>query len=140
MTEKQRSSGVQELIDRLREKGVEEGKEQADQLVADARQQAAQMLDDARREAADLLQRAREEAERLRAALSGDQKESSYRVQAATGHGRTRPVLPGGDETAAPRDPVLRRNLFQRAGSRRLPQESIPSVRTRRRSRRVFSV
>ena len=32
MTEKEQSSGVQELIDRLREKGVEEGKEQAEQL------------------------------------------------------------------------------------------------------------
>ena len=68
MTEKERSSGVQELIDRLREKGVEEGKEQADQLVADARRRAAEMLDEARREAAEILQHAREEADSLRAA------------------------------------------------------------------------
>jgi len=68
MTEKQRSSGVQELIDRLREKGVEEGKEQADQFIADARRRAAEMLDQARREAAQILQHAREEADSLRAA------------------------------------------------------------------------
>ena len=68
MTEKERSSGVQELIDRLREKGVDEGKEQADTLVADARRHATEMLDKARREAAEILQHAREEAESLRAA------------------------------------------------------------------------
>ena len=59
MTEKERSSGVQELIDHLREKGVEEGKEQADQLVADARRRATEMLDKARREAEEILQHAR---------------------------------------------------------------------------------
>jgi len=68
MTEKERSSGVQELIDRLREKGVEEGKEQADQLLAEARRRAAEMLDEARREAAHIVQRAKEEADGLRAA------------------------------------------------------------------------
>ena len=68
MTETQRSSGVQELIDRLRERGVEEGKEQAEQLLADVRQQAAQMLDQARQEAAETLQNAREEADNIRAA------------------------------------------------------------------------
>jgi len=68
MTEKERSSGVQDLIDRLREKGVEEGKEQADQLVADSRLRATEMLDKARQEAAEILQRTREEADSLRAA------------------------------------------------------------------------
>ena len=52
MTEKERSSGVQELIDHLREKGVEEGQEQAEGLVADARRHASEMIDEARREAA----------------------------------------------------------------------------------------
>ena len=68
MTEKERSSGVQELIDRLREKGVEEGKEQADQLLAEARRRASEMLDEARQEAAHIVQRAKEEADGLRAA------------------------------------------------------------------------
>lgn len=68
MTEKERSSGVQELIDRLREKGVDEGKEHADQLVTDAHRRATEMLDKARREAAEILQHAREESDSLRAA------------------------------------------------------------------------
>ncbi len=68
MSEKEQSSGVQELIDRLREKGVEEGKEQADLFVADARRRATEMLDKARWETAEILQHAREEADSLRAA------------------------------------------------------------------------
>ena len=68
MTEKERSSGVQELINRLREQGVEEGNEQAEQLLTDARCQAAELLDQARKEAADTLQHARKEADRLQAA------------------------------------------------------------------------
>jgi len=68
MTEKERSSGVQELIDRRRERGVEEGEEQAEQLLADVRRQAAQMLDEARQEAAETLQHARKEADNIRVA------------------------------------------------------------------------
>ena len=68
MTEKERSSGVQDLIDRLRENGVAEGKEQADQLVADARRRATEILDKARQEAAEILDRTRKEADSLRAA------------------------------------------------------------------------
>ncbi len=68
MTEKEQSSGVQELIDRLRDKGVEEGKEQADQILAEARRRASEMLDEARQEAAHIVQRAKEEADGLRAA------------------------------------------------------------------------
>ena len=68
MTEKERSSGVQELIDRLRQEGVEEGQEQADQLLTDARRKASETVDKARREAADIVEQAKQEAERLRAA------------------------------------------------------------------------
>ena len=68
MTEKERSSGVQELIDRLREQGVEEGNEQAEQLLADARRRTTQMLDQARQEAAKMLQNARKEADKIQAA------------------------------------------------------------------------
>jgi len=68
MTEKEQSSGVQELIDRLREKGVEEGREQAEQLLAESRRRASQTLDEARAEAAQIVQRAKEEADGLRAA------------------------------------------------------------------------
>ena len=68
MTEKERSSGVQELITRLREEGVEEGQVQAEQLIEEARRQADKMLDQARREAAELLQRAQRETDSLRTA------------------------------------------------------------------------
>ena len=68
MTEKERSSGVQELIDRLREKGVEEGQEQADQLLTEARRKASETVDQARREAGEIVQQAKQEADGLRAA------------------------------------------------------------------------
>ena len=68
MSEKEQSSGVQELIDRLREKGVQEGKDQAERLLTDARRKAAETLDQARQEAAETVRRAREEAEQTRAA------------------------------------------------------------------------
>ena len=68
MTEKEQSSGVQELIDRLREKGVEEGREQADQLLAEARQKASATVEKARKQAAEIVRQAKEEADRLRAA------------------------------------------------------------------------
>jgi V/A-type H+-transporting ATPase subunit E len=68
MTEKERSSGVQELIDRLRERGVEEGKELAEQLLADAQHQAVELLDRARHEASETLQNARKETDSIRAA------------------------------------------------------------------------
>ena len=68
MTEKERSSGVQELIDRLREKGVDEGQQEADQLLADARRRATETLDKARQEAVEILRNAKEEADGIRAA------------------------------------------------------------------------
>lgn len=68
MTEKERSSGVQELIDRLREKGVQEGQEQADQILAEARRKASETVEQARQEAAQIVQQAKQEADGLRAA------------------------------------------------------------------------
>jgi V/A-type H+-transporting ATPase subunit E len=68
MAEKERSSGVQELIDRLREKGVEEGQQQADQMLVDARRKASETVEKARQQAAEILQQAKQEANRLRAA------------------------------------------------------------------------
>jgi V/A-type H+/Na+-transporting ATPase subunit E len=68
MTEKEQSSGVQELIDRLRENGVEAGNEEAGQIVGAARKQAASILDNAKQEAAELVSKAREEAQNLRKA------------------------------------------------------------------------
>lgn len=55
------SSGVQELITRIRDQGVQAGKEQADELVTRARREAAQLVQDARAE-----------CERLRSKASAD--------------------------------------------------------------------
>lgn len=48
------SSGVQELITRIRDQGVQAGKEQADELVAKARREAARLVEDAEAECAAL--------------------------------------------------------------------------------------
>jgi V/A-type H+-transporting ATPase subunit E len=58
------SSGVQELIDRLREEGVTKGQEEADGLMAAARQKAVGILDDAQTAAEKIIAGAEREAER----------------------------------------------------------------------------
>ncbi|MCA9010249.1 MAG: hypothetical protein KDB01_10910 [Planctomycetaceae bacterium] len=68
MANAKESSGVEELIDRLREQGVEAGKAQADALMDETRLRAEQRLDEARREADLLLQKAREEASQTKRA------------------------------------------------------------------------
>lgn len=56
------AQGVQELLDKLRDEGVAEGKSQAERLVADARVQAMEILDRAKAEAEKLLSSARGQA------------------------------------------------------------------------------
>lgn len=56
--------GVQQLIDRLKSEGVQEGKEQADSLLVAAKQEAAAIVDAARTEADTILRDAGREAER----------------------------------------------------------------------------
>ena len=68
MADSMESSGVEELIGRLREQGVEEGKAQADALMEQTRLKAEQRLNDARREADSLLCQAREEADQTKRA------------------------------------------------------------------------
>ncbi|WP_144054748.1 hypothetical protein [Rhodopirellula europaea] len=68
MKNSKESSGVEELIGRLREQGVEEGRAQADALMEQTRRKAEQRLDDARQEADALLRNAREEAEQTKRA------------------------------------------------------------------------
>jgi V/A-type H+/Na+-transporting ATPase subunit E len=62
------STGVQELIDRLRETGVEEGRTQGEQLLNEARRTAEQQLKQARQQADEIIAEAKREAERLREA------------------------------------------------------------------------
>lgn len=61
-TGKMQSSGVQELIDRLRNEGVASGLSESERLQAEARVKAMEILDEARREAAQILDQARAEA------------------------------------------------------------------------------
>lgn len=68
MADSKESSGIEELIGRLREQGVEEGKAQADELMEQTRLKAEKRLDDARREADSLVRQAREEAEQTKRA------------------------------------------------------------------------
>lgn len=62
------ASGVEALIERLRQQGVEQGQQEAARLVEEAERRADWLLEQARQEADTLLRRAREEAERLRRA------------------------------------------------------------------------
>lgn len=66
--EPKESSGVEQLIQRLREQGVAEGKSQAEELLEQTRRRAEQRLDEARREAEDMVQQAREEARQTKQA------------------------------------------------------------------------
>ena len=57
------SSGVQGLINRLRDDGVKAGQEKADQVLREAREQAAQIVAQAKSEATEMLDKARSEIE-----------------------------------------------------------------------------
>lgn len=69
-TEKE-SSGVQELIDRLRDEGVAKGRDEAEHLTTEARKQSMEILDQARQEAEEILDKARREAAQIK--HSGDE-------------------------------------------------------------------
>lgn len=62
------SSGVQELITRIRDQGVQAGRQEADELVADARREATRMVEDAKKTAAALRDEAAAEIEAEKAA------------------------------------------------------------------------
>jgi V/A-type H+-transporting ATPase subunit E len=62
------SSGVESLIGRLREQGIEQGHNQAEALVTAAKQQAADIVATAKRQAETILVTAKEEAGKLKAA------------------------------------------------------------------------
>jgi V/A-type H+-transporting ATPase subunit E len=59
--ETQTSSGVQDLIARIRDDGVQAGRHEAEQILADAQRRAARMIEDARIEAEEMRQKARAE-------------------------------------------------------------------------------
>jgi V/A-type H+-transporting ATPase subunit E len=62
------SSGVEALIERLRQEGVESGRAEAQRVIAEAGRQAAAIVQEAHAKAQESLRHAREEAERTRTA------------------------------------------------------------------------
>jgi len=62
------SEGVQALISRLRDEGVQAGREEAERLLAAAREEAAHLVESARNEAENLRSRAKADAAREREA------------------------------------------------------------------------
>lgn len=60
--------GVQQLIDRLRDEGVDEGRKRADALVDEARDRASSILREAQEEGDRIRRRAQDEADRLQKA------------------------------------------------------------------------
>lgn len=65
MDQQKLSSGVQELIDRLREEGIGAGRSQAEELLSEARQEADAIVATARAEAARIIAKGRGEARRF---------------------------------------------------------------------------
>lgn len=61
------SVGVENLIGRLRDQGIGEGKAQADSLVADAKRQAVDIVEKARREAEAIVAKAQADSTKLKA-------------------------------------------------------------------------
>lgn len=59
------TAGVQELIDRLKSEGVEEGQQAAESLLSEAKKQAATIVDAARTEADELVKAAQLQVEQL---------------------------------------------------------------------------
>lgn len=60
------ASGVEALIERLREQGVEKGQEEAAQLIEEAQHRADWLIEQAEQEARQIRDKARADAERLR--------------------------------------------------------------------------
>lgn len=68
MSEQILSSGVQELIERLRQEGIANGKNEARKLVDEAHSQAKKVIDEAHSQAQEMLDRAQREADHYRKA------------------------------------------------------------------------
>lgn len=66
MAEQKLSSGVQELIDRLRQDGIAEGRDEADRIVREAENKARRTLEKAGKEADEIKSQAGKEAEAYR--------------------------------------------------------------------------
>ena len=68
MSDQEKASGVQELIDRLSQDGVAEGHRQAENIVTDAQAKAEDILESARRQASEIVKQAQQEADQMKSA------------------------------------------------------------------------
>lgn len=68
MADDKKSSGMEELIERLRQQGVADGERRGEEAFEDARRRAEERLEKARLEAEQIVQRARKEAGRTKTA------------------------------------------------------------------------
>jgi V/A-type H+-transporting ATPase subunit E len=82
----QKSAGVQDLISRIRDEGVESGKQEAGRLVSEAQLQATRLVEDARTEVDELRKKARAEIENEKnaalAALKLAARDTSLQLEA----------------------------------------------------------
>jgi V/A-type H+-transporting ATPase subunit E len=82
----QKSAGVQDLISRIRDEGVESGKQEAGRLVSEAQLQATRLVEDARTEVEELRKKARAEIENEKnaalAALKLAARDTSLQLEA----------------------------------------------------------
>lgn len=65
-TNNSKESGVQQLIDRLHQEGVDKGRADAESLLAEARKEAAAILDEANAQAAQIRKAAQYDAEQMK--------------------------------------------------------------------------
>jgi V/A-type H+-transporting ATPase subunit E len=65
-TENNEASGVQQLIDRLHQEGVDKGRSDADSLLSAARKEAASILDEANKQAEEIRKSAKSDADQMK--------------------------------------------------------------------------
>lgn len=65
-TENNQTSGVQQLIDRLHQEGIDKGRNDAETLIAEARKEAARILDEANTQAESIRKSASSDAEQMK--------------------------------------------------------------------------
>ncbi len=78
------SNKLQELTDRLYNEGLSKGKEEGEQLLAQARTEADRILEDARKQAADIVSGAEKQAADLKEKTASDLRMASSQCLQAT--------------------------------------------------------
>lgn len=131
MSEQILSSGVQELIERLRQEGIANGKNEARKLVEDAHGQAKKIIDDAESRAQDLVDRAQREADHYKKAakeaVSLAARDTILELKSALTSQFSRRVSEMVTETLADRD-FLKKVILELAGKVREKMERAEQV------------